>query len=383
MKIIYKIVMSSIILLIMLVIGGLAYIIYNNLMNNQINSNVVAEEEFRTEIDNSKEAEEENSQKETIPSNSDSIIAELENQVNNQTVDEPEPEVIVEIDKYFYNQLNEYSKRIYEEFYENEVEMRTGTYKVQFGGFFTSTLQKQNGSELLGDYYQSAIEAYLYDNPNVFYLNVKNMYLNIETITKGGKKTYNVYIDNGEAVNYLADGFNSKTDVDNALAKIESEANYILSKKTNNTYENIKMVHDYLIDNIEYDRTISNLYIYDIYGALVNKDAVCEGYAKSFKYLMDKLGIPCVMVIGEATNSTGNTENHAWNYVEINNNWYAIDTTWDDPISETGYVGYEARYRYFLVGENEIRKDHVENNQFTVGGKIFNYPNLSKENYVK
>ena len=90
------------------------------------------------------------------------------------------------------------------------------------------------------------------------------------------------------------------------------------------------MVHDYLIDNIDYDTTLAKKNIYDIYGALVQKSCVCEGYAKAFKYLIDQMEIPCVMVIGQATNTNGQTENHAWNYVQIENNWYAIDCTWDD-----------------------------------------------------
>ena len=73
------------------------------------------------------------------------------------------------------------------------------------------------------------------------------------------------------------------------------------------------MVHDYLVDNINYDTSLSNQNIYNIYGALINRKCVCEGYARAFKYLLDELNIPCVMVIVTGTNSQGETENHAWN----------------------------------------------------------------------
>ena len=59
------------------------------------------------------------------------------------------------------------------------------------------------------------------------------------------------------------------------------------------------MVHDYLVNNVEYDTSISQSNIYDIYGALVNNVAVCEGYARAFKYIMDEMNIPCVLVIGQ------------------------------------------------------------------------------------
>ena len=143
------------------------------------------------------------------------------------------------------------------------------------------------------------------------------------------------------------------------------------------------MVHDYIINNVDYDTTLSYQNIYNIYGTLVNKKAVCAGYAKTFKYLMDSLEIPCISVIGKATNSEGRTENHEWNYVQINQKWYAIDTTWDDPVSTTGYVSNKSKYEYFLKGATEMAKDHTTSSQFSDGGKIFNYPELSESNYSK
>ena len=259
--------------------------------------------------------------------------------------------------------------------------MKTGKYKVEFGNYFKDVLDKENGAEILGDYYQAAIEAYVYDNPDVFYLEPQKMYLNMETTTKGNKKTYNVFIDNGDENNYFEVGFNSKEDVEASLNAIESVSNQILKNKTNNTYEDIKMVHDYLVDNLEYDTTLSEPYIYDIYGAMVNKVAVCEGYAKSFKYLMDKLGIPTTLAIGIATNSNGETEKHAWNYVQIDSQWYAIDVTWDDPISEGMFFNNKSKYKYFLKGLDFMEEDHSINGQFTNNGKVFTYPNASRYNY--
>ena len=288
----------------------------------------------------------------------------------------------VNVDKFFYNQLNDYSKTIYKAFESNKENMKTGTYKIELGTSFSSLLSQSNGQDLLGDYYQSAIEAYTYDNPDVFYLSPNKMFLNMETTTQGKKVTYNVYINSGNEANYLVDGYNSKQDIDNAMSQIEQVKNEILSRRTGNTYNDIKLVHDYLVDNVEYDSSISKPNIYDIYGALVRKESVCEGYARSFKYLMDELNIPCTLVIGTATNSQGQTENHAWNYVQINNNWYAVDTTWDDPIIiGNGTVSESIKYRYFLKGSSEINKDHFPSGKFTENGMEFSYPNLSSNNY--
>ena len=287
------------------------------------------------------------------------------------------------IDDYFYEQLEEPSKIFYRALESNKENLKTGTYKIEFGDAFSNVLNASGGEKLLGEYYQSAVETYIYDHPEVFYINVNKMYLNIETTTKGNNVTYNVFINSGNQANYLEDGYNSKEQIDSALAEIENVKNQILSQKTGDAYQDIKMVHDYLIDSVEYDTTLSNPNIYNIYGALVSKLSVCEGYAKAYKYLMDALGIPCVIVIGTGTNSSGQSENHAWNYVQINNIWYGVDTTWDDPVViGGGRPTQTARYQYFLKGENTLNKDHFPNGQFTQGGNTYSFPTLSKNDFA-
>lgn len=288
----------------------------------------------------------------------------------------------VNVNKYFYNQLEEYSKTIYKAFETNKEEMKSGTKQIELGDSFSSLLSQANGQDLLGKYYQSAIEAYTYDNPEVFYLSPNKMFLNIETTTRGNAVSYRVYINSGNEANYLTDEFTSKEQVESAIAQIEQVKNQILQNATGDTYQDIKMVHDYLVDTISYDSSLSKPYIYNIYGALVEKLCVCEGYARSMKYLLDSLDIPCTIVIGKGTNSEGKTENHAWNYVEIEGKWYAIDATWDDPvIIGNGTLSQSSKYRYFLKGSNEMAKDHTPSNTFTDGGKEFTYPSLSLKNY--
>lgn len=288
----------------------------------------------------------------------------------------------VQVDKYFYNQLDEKSRIIYRAFESNKEQMKTGTYQIELGTSFSDILSQSNGQEKLGEYYQSAIEAYTYDNPEIFYLSPKKMYLNIETTTRGGTSTYNVYINSGNEANYLSEEFSSKEEIDQAMAQIEQVKNQIIQNKTGNTYEDIKMVHDYLVDTISYDSSLSKQNIYNIYGALVNRECVCEGYARAFKYLLGELDIACVMIIGTGTNSQGETENHAWNYVQLNGNWYAVDSTWDDPVViGGGMASAESRYKYFLVGREVIDQDHSPSGQFTEGGKVFSYPNVTYESY--
>lgn len=288
----------------------------------------------------------------------------------------------VQVNKYFYDQLDDYSKTIYKALEANKEQMKTGTAQIELGTSFSNLLEQEDGEKLLGEYYQSAVESYLYDNPDVFYITANKLYLNIETITKRNKKSYNVYINNGKQPNYFADEFTSEEQVRQAIEQVEQVKNQIVAQKTGNTYTDIKMVHDYIINNTEYDTTISQPYIYNLYGTLVKHTSVCEGYAESFKYLLDALEIPCIIVIGEATNSSGETENHAWNYVQIDDQWYAVDTTWDDPvIIGNGKVSKESKYKYFLRGSSRMNQEHTPNPQLTEGGKVYEYPRLRIYDY--
>lgn len=66
------------------------------------------------------------------------------------------------------------------------------------------------------------------------------------------------------------------------------------------------------------------------YGDKKEKSAVCEGYAKAFKVLCDKVGIPCVLVSGQGVTSSG-AGAHMWNYVQMEDKqWYLVDATWVD-----------------------------------------------------
>lgn len=286
------------------------------------------------------------------------------------------------VNVYFYDQLNSYSKLIYDTLRNNKEKMKSGTAQIEFGDSFSDLLSQSNGESLLQQYYQSAIECYLYDNPDVFYLSASKLYLNTETITKRNKKTYNAYINCGNLPNYFSDDFNSEEQVREAIQKVELVKNNLVANRTGDTYLDIKLVHDYLVNNVEYDTSLSAPNTYDIYGALVNGKSVCEGYAESFKYILNEMGIPCVIVIGTATNTNGQTENHAWNYVELNNAWYAVDATWDDPV----IIGYgvltdESKYKYFLRGSRRMSQEHVASGVFTEGGQEYTYPLLSINDY--
>ena len=296
-----------------------------------------------------------------------------------------EQEVKIE-NKQLYSQLNREAKIIYEKLYQNKNNLKTGTYTINFGtGFnylFTQN-DEDTAYDILTTSYQAAIEAFIYENPDVFYLDVTKMYINFEKKTQLFKTQYNIYINNYGSDNYLAEGFNSKEEIDECEAKIELLRDAILEKINGKSdLEKLRYIHNYLVDNIDYETTISQPNIYNIYGALILKECVCEGYAKAFQYLVSAAGFENVIINGKATNTMGETENHAWNYVKIDNAWYAVDTTWDDPIIIGGGKLTESnRYQYFLKGSTTMDRNHTPSKKFTEDSMEFEHPTLSITDY--
>ena len=122
------------------------------------------------------------------------------------------------------------------------------------------------------------------------------------------------------------------------LSAIETEKQAILSAVPADAddYQKEKIVHDMLIASCAYGESGHDS---DIYGALVERRAVCSGYARAAKYLLDALGIRSYLVSGDAV-SGGIRESHMWNTVYIAGKPYYLDVTWDDADAGSGAAGY-------------------------------------------
>ena len=109
--------------------------------------------------------------------------------------------------------------------------------------------------------------------------------------------------------------------------------------------------HNRIIDTAKYAKDVKvtedDYLAFTPYGALVNGSAVCEGYAKSFQYLLSRLGIECCTITGK-----GNKELHMWNAVKIDGLWYYVDCSWDDSKNYS-------RYDYFNITENQLTTNHT------------------------
>lgn len=132
-----------------------------------------------------------------------------------------------------------------------------------------------------------------------------------------------------------------------------------------------RYIHDYIIDNCEYDLDALDENgkadleypnygkTHSAYGVFVDKKAVCSGYAQAYQLLLNRLGIDCVPIYGQAT-SLDDYEfkvrqygtDHQWNAVKDSSGWSMSDLTWDDVEDQ------ERRYEYFHIPIDEMYEDH-------------------------
>ncbi len=156
--------------------------------------------------------------------------------------------------------------------------------------------------------------------------------------------------------------------------------------------EKIKFLNDYLTKNNCYNQYVDTNYLspmaHKCLSALLSKTSyyapVCDGYSKAFKVLCDKIGIPCVLVDGVSDDTP-----HMWNYVNVNDTWYAVDVTWNDPTtSSSEFVSGQENEKYLLVGSKsvidgrEFSDSHIVHNTVLDGGISFiNEPLISKTSY--
>lgn len=117
-------------------------------------------------------------------------------------------------------------------------------------------------------------------------------------------------------------------------------------------YEKELAVYNWAVNNVDYDWTHQDRMeetpreSFTPYGGLVNHTAVCLGYATTFQLLMDMAGVECITVAGAAFSSQ---EDHGWNMVRLNGEWYCVDVTWDANTREQGGRGRQEDWSFFNV----------------------------------
>ena len=176
---------------------------------------------------------------------------------------------------------------------------------------------------------------------------IKNIYY---TVVNSGMNKFTFYCPKEYTncindVNDLANDQNTISDINNFVHPY-------------NSFKTLKTIHDYIINNTTYDKDRSDKKIINYksdnaYGALIEGYGLCGGYTDAMMLFLEKFNIPNIKIA---------TENHIWNYVKIDDKWYHLDLTWDDPVSEDDKEILDDAY--FLISDNELKNIEQEEHNY-------------------
>lgn len=267
---------------------------------------------------------------------------------------------------FFYDQLNNKEKGYYKE--------------------ILSILQKRGEKTKISvndkDTIDRVFSCVLNDHPEIFYVSGYTIQQGNETYFTG---------------TYLY----SKEEIASRQKKIDEYVSKCFSKMPSNSddYKKVKYVYEYIVENTQYEA--KQFEDQNICSVFIDGKSVCTGYSKATQYLLNCLGVNTILVTGFAdtgvrtSNSTGsNEENHAWNEVFVDGNWYCVDTTWGGGFSNNNLSKDGKKlinYDYLLGTTDEFNvshrasKDlkipictHTESNYFVREGAYFEKTDLDQ-----
>ena len=188
-----------------------------------------------------------------------------------------------------------------------------------------------------------------------------------------------IYATNIAISNFFAPNIDASL-MNTYLAEDES-GNYSIQQEINNfqqkyiksymsDFEKEIQIIKYLVETVSFDETEVRNYnphineSYKAYGALVNKKAVCSGYAKAFDLLAKSCGLLTNIVTGTAINSQNLDGPHAWNQICLDGEWYNVDVTWEDPFTNVK-LGFDRLLNHYINRTDvEFAINHVRDNGF-------------------
>lgn len=264
-------------------------------------------------------------------------------------------------------QLNELEQQVYDNLVEN-LANRTASFRCAFDPPLNFGSEQSAQSALQSATFR-AYEAVYRDHPEFFWVD-KDGGISVRPEISAGGGSYQI------ASITMTTKFHEEASIPQKQKELEARVSAILEKATGSDYEKLKTIHDAIVNGCAYSleaKASPARYpdAYEAYGALVDGSAVCEGYAKAFKLLCDRLDIPCVLVGGNAGG-----ENHMWNYVRLDGAYYLVDATFDDP------VGGSPTSDYFLKGSDST-SSHRPGGGFLQGFDAqFIDPSLSQKDYA-
>lgn len=159
------------------------------------------------------------------------------------------------------------------------------------------------------------------------------------TMTATGTYNFRFYVmDKATNVYYLRLSFNigvsdSKyPSVDSIVRSVVAECN---SKTDGSEYAKALWLHDWLLDQLEYDKTLKWS---SAESALTRGLGTCQSYESAYAKLLTAAGI-------ENSETRDTYDGHTWNAMKLDGQWYQTDCTWDD--SSDNWYSFDQRHLYF------------------------------------
>lgn len=230
---------------------------------------------------------------------------------------------------YFYNQLSSKEKAYWDAL--NKVCLKYMTTqadaaKYNISGTTYYYIDIVGSSSLSLSQMEEVYQIFRYSNPQYYFL--KSAYL------KSG--TYGIA---GCVYPAFANGSARAAATKKVQSQVSSWQKKIDACSTDE--KKVKMIHDLIIDKVEYNQTLydnnfkdeDTAYSQSAYSVFCTDLTVCAGYSQAFEMMCNGSEIDAVAVTSYY---------HEWNKVRLNDSWYNVDCTWDDA-DGTIYYGYFER----------------------------------------
>lgn len=193
------------------------------------------------------------------------------------------------------------------------------------------------------------------------------------TMTATGTYNFRFYVmDTAANVYYLRLSFNigvsdSKyPSVDSIVQSAVAECN---SKTDGSEYAKALWLHDWLLDQLEYDNTLKWS---SAESALTRKLGTCQSYESAYAKLLTAAGI-------ENSETRDTYDGHTWNAMKLDGQWYQTDCTWDD--SSDNWYSFDQRHLYFGLTDELMAIAHPGHSKIYTTDKYATRSTSLADNY--
>lgn len=273
---------------------------------------------------------------------------------------------------FYYSKLSDDQKKIYKSV-ANAVKNLDSNAKIKEYNYIDDNTTMKDA--------KVAIQNFFLDHPEVFYVNNDYTVSTIDLVNSN-----RIEIE-------LSYSVKNKNDLNEKISEINSVLNPIITEAKKMDKFNAEVyIHDKICEICKYYKYTDINEVpeesHGIYGCLVLKQAVCDGLSKALMVALDKVEIENILITGYLQNQA-----HAWNLVNLDDNWYHVDITSNKSVKNEENNKEEIVHSYFNITTDQIKKTNEidleneipianssENNYYVKTGK---YINLTDDFLVK